>query len=394
MIRTRALKLLTLGLVSAALSEASPAASLPEGVVTAVRAICPNATMSAPNGVGALTPGGPIATPMVVDCEGDQSVQIMVAIETSHEDYTVVFKTNSWGASGRRWDNVSIRNFTLVYSQGCGGSCELAWHNDYKFKMVGKALILAEEERQAQSRGDDRTGLVYDDGSRVDYQAGTETVWRTVSGRRTEKLKHFSVSKPPTFDAFDPDEVNELRSPVSDSASRSEYASPADAMAAIGARPQSRAATGDLNGDGLADWANMVTVKNGSGEERLLLICTKDPDGMYRVAARSIAQPFPDRVDTEMIEIEGGHLFVYMSYTRGTDMPQMDMWVIKYWRDTWRAVSHSETETIGDTGKSTVTETNLLTGRTVVTHKSSEKIVSTKTSVTKKRSTLVSELAF
>lgn len=184
--------------------------------------------------------------------------------------------------------------------------------------------------------------------------------------------------------------------PVSGSAQHpsNRYASPEQAMAAIGARPQSRAATGDLNGDGLDDWANMVTIKNGGNDERLLLICTKDSDGMFRIAARSIAQPFPDRIDTELIEIEGGYLFVYMSSTRGTDMPQMDMWVIRYWREAWRAVSLLETDPIGDTGKSIVTDTNLLTGRTVVTHKSGEKITTTRTGVTPKRSTLVSDLSF
>ena len=65
-------------------------------------------------------------------------------------------------------------------------------------------------------------------------------------------------------------------------------------------------------------------------------------------------------------------------------MPQMDMWTIRYWRDAWRAVSLLETDTIGDTGKSIVTDTNLLTGRTVVTHKSGEKIISSKTAVAKK----------
>lgn len=172
------------------------------------------------------------------------------------------------------------------------------------------------------------------------------------------------------------------------------YASPELAMESIGARPQGRAATGDLNGDGLADWANMVTIKNDGGDYRLLLICTKDADGTFQIAARSVAQPFPDRVDTDQIQIEGGYLFVYMSYTRGTDMPQMDMWTIRYWRDAWRAVSLLETDTIGDTGKSIVTDTNLLTGRTVVTHKSGEKIISSKTGVAKKHSTLVSDLSF
>lgn len=208
----RSLVPITSGLVFAALSQISRADSLPEGAVAAVHAICPNAAISAPNGVAsALTLGGPIAIPMIVDCDRDQSVQIMIAVETAHGNYTLAFKTKQWGTSERRWDEVSIRDFTLVYSQGCAGSCDLTWQNDYKFKIVGTTLTLVGEERRAQSRADDPMGTVFDDGSIINYQTGTEIVWRTQSKKRTEKVNHFSLLRPVTFEAFNSDEVDELR---------------------------------------------------------------------------------------------------------------------------------------------------------------------------------------
>lgn len=208
----RSLVPITLGLAFAVLSQASRGGALPEGAMAAIHTICPNAAVSAPNGVtGALTPGGPIAIPMIVDCDRDQSVQIMVAVETAHGNYALAFKTKQWGASNRRWDDVSIRDFTLIYSQGCAGSCDLTWKNDYKFKIVGTTLALVGEERRAQSRADDTVGTVSDDGSSINYRTGTEIVWRTQSTKRTEKVNHFSLLKPVTFEAFDSDEVDELR---------------------------------------------------------------------------------------------------------------------------------------------------------------------------------------
>jgi hypothetical protein len=149
-----------------ALSPASRADVATEGAATAVHAICPNAAINAPNGeAGPLTPGGAIAVPMIVDCDRDQSVEIMVALKTPQGDYRITYRTKRWGASDRRWDDVSIRNFVLVYSQGCAASCDLSWENEYKFKIIDSKLTLIGEERLAQSRADDATGTVSDYGS-------------------------------------------------------------------------------------------------------------------------------------------------------------------------------------------------------------------------------------
>jgi hypothetical protein len=193
------------------LSPASRADVVTEGAATAVHAICPNAAINAPNGAaGPLTPGGAMAVPMIVDCDRDQSVEVMVALRTSQGNYSLAYRTKRWGASDRRWDDVSIRNFVLVYSQGCAGSCDLTWRNEYKFKLIESKLTLIGEERRAQSRADDATGTVSDYGSSTNYLTGSEVVWRKLLKKRVEKVTHFALAGPLTFENFDSDDVDEM----------------------------------------------------------------------------------------------------------------------------------------------------------------------------------------
>jgi hypothetical protein len=194
-----------------ALSPASRADVATEGAATAVHAICPNAAINAPNGeAGPLTPGGAIAVPMIVDCDRDQSVEIMVALKTPQGDYRITYRTKRWGASDRRWDDVSIRNFVLVYSQGCAASCDLSWENEYKFKIIDSKLTLIGEERLAQSRADDATGTVSDYGSSTNYLTGSEVVWRKLLRKRVEKMTRFTLADPVTFENFDSEDVDEM----------------------------------------------------------------------------------------------------------------------------------------------------------------------------------------
>jgi hypothetical protein len=147
---------------------------------------------------------------MIVDCDRDQSVEIMVALKTSQGYYRLTYRTKRWGASDRRWDNASIRNFVLIYSQGCAGSCDLTWKNEYKFKIIENTLTLVGEERRAQSRADNATGTVSDYGSSTNYLTGSEIVWRTLSKKRVEKVTHFVLAGPLTFENFDSDDVDEM----------------------------------------------------------------------------------------------------------------------------------------------------------------------------------------
>lgn len=211
MILLRSLVPSALALVFTSLSSASRADVVPEGAAAAVHAICPNAAINKPNGaVGPLTPGGTIAVPMIVDCDRDQSVEIMVALKTSQGDYRVTYRTKRWGASERRWDEASIRNLVLIYSQGCAGSCDLTWKNEYKFKLIESKLTLIGEERRAQSRADDATGTVSDYGSSTNYLTGSEVVWRKLLKQRVEKVTHFALAGPLTFENFDSDDVDEM----------------------------------------------------------------------------------------------------------------------------------------------------------------------------------------
>lgn len=211
MILLRSLVPLTLALMFTSLSSASRADVVPERAATAAHAICPNAAINTPNGAaGPLTAGGAIAVPMIVDCDHDQSVEIMVALKTSQGDYRITYRTKQWGTSNRRWDDVSIRNFVLVYSQGCAASCDLSWENEYKFKIIDSKLTLIGEERRAQSRADDATGTVSDYGSSTNYLTGSEVVWRKLLRKRVEKMTRFTLADPVTFENFDSEDVDEM----------------------------------------------------------------------------------------------------------------------------------------------------------------------------------------
>ncbi|MDQ7994950.1 MAG: hypothetical protein AAGC76_03760 [Luteibacter sp.] len=207
----RSLALSTSVLTLITLSPVSRADVVTEGAANAVHAICPNASIDAPNdAAGALMPGGAMAVPMVVDCDRDQTVEIMVAVRTSQGDYRIAYRTKRWGASERRWDRVSIRNFVLVYSKGCAASCELVWESNYKFKLIEGKLTLIGEKRRDQSRADDATGTVSDYGSSINYLTGNELVWRTLLRKRVEKMTHFVLADLVTFENFDSDEVDEM----------------------------------------------------------------------------------------------------------------------------------------------------------------------------------------
>ena len=185
-----------------------------EEAIKAVRDLCPNASLAATSGNnGALINNGTVAVPIVVDCERDQSVEIMIALP-SQGAYRIAYRSKKWGASTRRWERASISKTVLTISEGCAGACTLVWSNDYKFKLIDGKLTLIGEERRDQSRADDGVGALSDYGSSINYLTGTAVVWRSSSKRRVEKSIKFTPTQPVFLQDFDADEFDVRRGKI------------------------------------------------------------------------------------------------------------------------------------------------------------------------------------
>lgn len=154
----------------------------------------------------------------------------------------------------------------------------------------------------------------------------------------------------------------------SDRGSKQEYASPDAALKAIyGARLLTkREVQGDLDGDGVTDWAGVVSYVEANATMRRLMIFTRTPDGGYALAAQSKPDVQWDSA-VEELEISDKDLFVSFSHGGG-DHPYTWVSQVRLYKDQWRVIGTKTTSFDVDDTKSIVEDTNRLTGNKITSY--------------------------
>ncbi|WP_369929462.1 hypothetical protein [Xanthomonas sp. NCPPB 2632] len=149
---------------------------------------------------------------------------------------------------------------------------------------------------------------------------------------------------------------------------KQEYASPDAALKAIyGTRMLTmREVQGDLNGDGLTDWAGVVSYVEADATMRRLLILTRTPNGGYTLAAQSKPDVQWDSA-AEELEISGKDLFANFSHGGG-DHPFKWVSQVRLYKNQWRIIGTKITSYDVDDTKSIVEDTNTLTGNKITSY--------------------------
>jgi hypothetical protein len=155
----------------------------------------------------------------------------------------------------------------------------------------------------------------------------------------------------------------------SDHDKKQEYASPDAALKALyGTRLLTkREVQGDLDGDGLPDWAGVVSYVEADATMRRLIILTRTPKGGYALAAQSK----PDiqwNSAVEELEISGKDLFVNFSHGGG-EHPYTWVSQVRLYKDQWRVIGTKTTSFDVDDTKSIVEDTNMLTGNKITSYR-------------------------
>jgi hypothetical protein len=137
---------------------------------------------------------------------------------------------------------------------------------------------------------------------------------------------------------------------------------------------QSQIAQGDLNGDGRADLAIVVTTlksdKDGEARAHQLYVLLQDAAGAYTVAAAS------QRVDqvgagccwVELVEIKNQSVYIQNNAKTACTM-EAATHQFKHYGGAWRLIGHRVylAHTCEDAKADTEEDTNLLTGKTIAT---------------------------
>lgn len=154
----------------------------------------------------------------------------------------------------------------------------------------------------------------------------------------------------------------------SDRASEQEYASPDAALKAIyGDRLLTkREVQGDLDGDGLTDWAGVVSYVEANATMRRLIILARTPNGGYILAAQSKPDVQWDSA-VEELEISGKDLFVNFSHGGG-EHPYTWVSQVRLYKDQWRVIGTKTTSFDVDDTKSIVEDANRLTGNKITSY--------------------------
>ncbi|WP_369929471.1 hypothetical protein [Xanthomonas sp. NCPPB 2632] len=127
-----------------------------------------------------------------------------------------------------------------------------------------------------------------------------------------------------------------------------------------------REVQGDLNGDGLTDWAGVVSYMEADATMRRLLILTRTPNGDYTLAAQSKPDVQCDSA-VEELEIIGKDLFVNFSHGGG-EHPFKWVSQVRLYKSHWRVIGTKITSFDVDDTKSIVENTNMLTGNKITSY--------------------------
>jgi hypothetical protein len=128
--------------------------------------------------------------------------------------------------------------------------------------------------------------------------------------------------------------------------------------------PRVMSARGDLNGDGIEDWAAVLQWVGKHGEEAQLIILTGRPTGGFALAEHS--QPTQlYRYGIDDIRIEHGSLFLKTDHPGSATSHSGSIFHIKYYQGDWRLIGCNLFD--AEVGASTMTHQsyNYLTGRSV-----------------------------
>ena len=128
--------------------------------------------------------------------------------------------------------------------------------------------------------------------------------------------------------------------------------------------PRVMSARGDINGDGIEDWAAVLQWAGKYGEEAQLIILTGRPTGGFALAEHSQTTQLY-RYGIDDIRIEHGSLFLQTDHSGSATSHSGSTFQIKYYQGDWRLIGCNLFD--AEAGASTMTHQsyNYLTGRSV-----------------------------